>query len=176
MPSQNFFALVQNKMHWAAHGHTAAEVVHSRANAAKPNMGLTTWKNAPRGAIRKTDVAVAKNYLTQDEITELNRIVTMYLDFAEDQARRHVPMHMKDWIGKLDAFLEFNGRDILKIAGKISHELAEEHAFAQFEQFQEQQRKFSDAASTDFDLAVEKIKLLPKTTETKKKRNPRKLE
>jgi hypothetical protein len=164
MPSQNFFALVQNKMHWAAHGHTAAEVVRERADSTQPNMGLTTWKNAPRGAIRKTDVAVAKNYLTQEEITELNRIVTMYLDYAEDQARRHVPMHMKDWIGKLDAFLEFNGRDILTTVGKISRELAEEHAFGQFEQFQEQQHKLMDAAPSDFDEAVGKIKLLPKTT------------
>jgi hypothetical protein len=164
MPSQNFFALVQNKMHWAAHGHTAAEVVRERADSTQPNMGLTTWKNAPQGAIRKTDVAVAKNYLTQEEITELNRIVTMYLDYAEDQARRHVPMHMKDWIGKLDAFLEFNGRDILTTVGKISRELAEEHAFGQFEQFQEQQGKLLDGDSSDFDLAVEKIKLLPKST------------
>jgi hypothetical protein len=168
MPSQNFFALVQNKMHWAAYGHTAAEVVRERADSTQQNMGLTTWKNAPRGTIRKTDVAVAKNYLTQNEITELNRIVTMYLDFAEDQARRHVPMHMKDWIGKLDAFLEFNGRDILTTVGKISHELAEEHAIGQFEQFQQQRRMLSDATSSDFDLAVEKIKRLPKITETKK--------
>src|ERR1035437_6635313 len=92
--SQEFFALVQNKMHWAAHGHTAAEVVHDRADAAKSNMGLTTWKNAPHGAIRRPDVTVAKNYLTQPEISELNRIVTMYLDYAEDQARRKHPMHM----------------------------------------------------------------------------------
>lgn len=166
-PSQNFFALVQNKMHWAAHGHTAAEVVQERADAARLNMGLMTWKNAPRGAIRKTDVTVAKNYLTKDELTELNRIVTMYLDFAEDQARRHIAMHMAEWIGKLDKFLEFNDRNILTTAGKISHELAEEFAYGQFEQFQEQQRKRMDASHSDFDAVVEKIKQLPQSEHRK---------
>ncbi len=121
--TQMFYATVQNKLHWAIHGHTAAEIVYHRADANKPivyhradankpRMGLTTWKNAPYGPIRKTDVTVAKNYLTEEEIRELNRIVTMYLDYAEDQARRRKPMYMKDWVEKLDAFLRFNERNI----------------------------------------------------------------
>jgi hypothetical protein len=126
--SQQFFATVQNKLHWAIHGRTAAEIVYQRANAAKPNMGLTTsWKTAPKGPIRKPDAEIAKNYLTEDEIAELNRIVSMYLDYAEDQARKKKPMHMPDWVKKLDAFLEFNERNILTHKGKVSHELAMAH-------------------------------------------------
>ena len=132
--SQTFFATIQNKLHWAIHGHTAAEIIAGRADAGKPHMGLTTWKNAPDGPIRKADVTVAKNYLNEEEIKELNRIVTMYLDYAEDQARRQRPMHMRDWIAKLDAFLQFNERNILTHAGKISHQLASEHAEEEFEQ------------------------------------------
>ena len=130
--TQTFFKTVQNKLHWAIHGHTAAEIIHRRADATKPNMGLTTWKNAPRGPIRKADVTIAKNYLTEQEIGELNRVVSMYLDYAEDQARRKRAMHMTDWVAKLDAFLRFNERNILTHAGKVSHELAEEHAQAEF--------------------------------------------
>jgi hypothetical protein len=124
-------------------------------------MGLTTWKNAPGGPIRKADVHVAKNYLSAEEITELNRVVTMYLDFAEDQARRKKPMHMADWIARLDAFLQFNERNILTHAGAVSHQLAEQHAHAQFEQFDAERRRLEAAQPTsDFDQAVEEVKRL----------------
>ena len=111
--TQQFYATVQNKLHWAIHGHTAAEIITSRADASKPHMGLTTWKNSPGGPIRRADVDVAKNYLTADELAALNRIVTIYLDYAELQAERRHPMHMVDWIQKLDAFLQFNEQNIL---------------------------------------------------------------
>jgi hypothetical protein len=159
--SQTFFATVQNKLHWAIHGHTAAEIIARRADASRPHMGLTTWKNAPHGPIRRTDVTVAKNYLSEEEIRELNRIVTMYLDFAEDQARRHKPMHMADWVTKLDAFLEFNERNILAHAGQVSHQLAEEHAHAQFEKYEAERRRLEAAHPTsDFDQAVQEVKRL----------------
>jgi hypothetical protein len=156
--TQRFFQTVQNKMHWAAHGHTAAEIVAHRADAAKPNMGLTAWKNAPAGAIRKADVAIAKNYLTREEIQALNLLVSAYLDFAELQARSHRAMHMADWVAKLDDFLKLSDQDILTHAGRVSHELAEQHAHAQFEQY-EQQRHALEAAepSSDFDQAVERL-------------------
>jgi hypothetical protein len=131
-PAKEFFATVQNKLHWATTGHTAAELIAGRADAEKPNMGLTTWKGAK---VRKLDVTVAKNYLAEDEIRELNRIVTMYLDYAEDQARRHQPMYMRDWSVKLDAFLQFNERDVLDNPGKISKEVAERLAIEQYERF-----------------------------------------
>lgn len=157
--SQTFFATVQNKLHWAIHGHTAAEIIAQRANAARPHMGLTTWKNAPDGPIRKGDVTIAKNYLGEAEIKELNRVVTMYLDYAEDQARRRKPMHMADWIVRLDAFLQFNERNILTHAGMISHELAIEHAEGQFEKYRaEQLRLEAERSASDFDKAVEDVK------------------
>ena len=166
--SQTFFATVQNKLHFAIHGHTAAEVIKGRADAVKPNMGLTTWKNAPHGPIRKSDVAVAKNYLSQLEIVELNRIVTMYLDFAEDQARRKKPMHMAEWVQRLDAFLQFNERNILTHAGVVSHQLAEAHAHAQFEQYDAERRREETAQpNSDFDRAVEEVKRLEARTETR---------
>jgi len=112
--TQTFYKTVQNKLHWAITGHTAAEIIKERANASNPNMGLTTWKNAPEGKILKTDIAVAKNYLKEKELRGLNRIVTMYLDFAELQAERHNAMKMGDWIGKLDGFLQFNDYKVLK--------------------------------------------------------------
>ena len=159
--SQTFFATVQNKLHFAIHGHTAAEILTRRADAAKPNMGLTIWKNAPRGPIRKADVGVAKNYLGEEEIAELNRIVTMYLDFAEDQARRKKPMHMADWVQRLDAFLRFNERDVLTHAGSVSHELAEQHAHAEFEKHQTERRRLeAERPTSDFDDAVEEVKRL----------------
>lgn len=159
--SQTFFATVQNKLHFAIHGRTAAEVIKRRADAAQPHMGLTTWKNAPLGPIRKADVTVAKNYLSQPEITELNRIVTMYLDFAEDQARRKKPMHMAEWVQRLDAFLQFNERNILSHAGAVSHQLAEEHAHAQFERYEAERRRLGAAQpSSDFDRAVEEVRRL----------------
>jgi hypothetical protein len=154
--TRTFFAAVQNKLHWATHGHTAAEIIRDRADASKPNMGLTTWKNAPRGLVRRADITVAKNYLSEAEIAELNRVVTMYLDYAEDQARRHVPMHMTDWVKKLDAFLTFNERNILTHAGSVTHELAEQHALAEFEKYEEQRRKLEAAQpASDFDKLLE---------------------
>jgi hypothetical protein len=157
--TKTFFATVQNKLHWAIHGRTAAEIIRSRADARKPHMGLTTWKNAPAGPVRQADVTVAKNYLTDKELAELNRVVSMYLDYAEDQARRLKPMHMADWIARLDAFLRFNERNILKHAGTISHELAEAHALEQFGQYDA--RRLAEEAtrpSSDFDKLVEETR------------------
>jgi hypothetical protein len=156
--TQLFFQTVQNKMHWAAHGHTAAEVGKERADSARPHMGLTTWKNAPAGPVRKADVVIAKNYLTREEIESLNLIVSAYLDFAELQARSRRPMHMADWIAKLDDFLRLSDRDILTHAGAISHQLAEEHAHAQFERYEQQRRALADASdASDFDQAVKRL-------------------
>jgi hypothetical protein len=156
--TQQFFKTVQNRLHWAAHGHTAAEVVHDRADAAKPNMGLSTWKNAPGGSIRKTDVTIAKNYLTKAEIEALNLIVTAYLDFAELQARSHHAMHMADWIAKLDDFLRLSNQDVLAHAGRISHQLAEEHAHAQFALYEAQRRRLeAEQPTSDFDDAVRRL-------------------
>jgi hypothetical protein len=169
--TQEFFKTVQNKMHWAAHGHTAAEVVHKRADARQPNMGLATWKNAPLGAVRKADVAVAKNYLNEQELSELNLIVSAYLDFAELQARGHKPMHMRDWITKLDDFIRLSDRNVLTSAGRISHALAEEHAHAQFARYEEQRRQLeADTPTSDFDQTVEQIKKLdaPQPRRTRK--------
>ena len=157
-----FFKTVQNKLHWAAHGHTAAEVVRERADAAQSHMGLTSWKNSPHGAVRKADVSIAKNYLSKEELESLNLIVSAYLDFAELQARGHNPMHMRDWIAKLDSFLRLSDREILLGAGKISHALAEEHAHAQFAIFEEQRRLETDAS--DFDRTVEEVKKLGATS------------
>jgi hypothetical protein len=127
-----FFSTVQNKLHYSVHGHTAAELIAGRADASKSNMGLTSFKGAK---VRKTDVDIAKNYLTQDEISSLNRIVTMYLDYAEDQAQRHIAMHMSDWEEKLNAFLRFNGREVLTNAGKISAEIAKQKAEEQYAKY-----------------------------------------
>jgi len=156
--TREFFQIVQNKMHWAAHGHTAAEIIRSRADAAKPHMGLTSWKNAPDGPIRKTDVTVAKNYLTKEEIESLNLIVSAYLDFAELQARSHRPMHMADRIAKLDEFLRLGERDILTHAGRISHDMAEEYAHAQYAIHEEERRRLeARQPSSDFDETVKKL-------------------
>jgi hypothetical protein len=145
-------------MHWAAHGHTAAEIVRGRADATKPHMGLTSWKNAPGGPVRKTDVVIAKNYLTQPEIDALNRIVSAYLEFAELQARGHRPMHMSDWMAKLDDFLRLGDREILTHAGKISHELAEEYAHAQYALHeQERLRLETEQPTSDFDHAIQEL-------------------
>lgn len=133
--SRTFFQTVQNKLHWAITGQTAAEIIATRARATQPNMGLTTWKKAPHGKILKSDVAIAKNYLKEKEIKELERIVTMFLDYAENQAERHVPMRMQDWVNKLDAFLAFNEYDILHDPGKVSHEVAVRLAQEEFERF-----------------------------------------
>ena len=133
--TKDFFATVQNKMHFAVHGNTAAEVIVSRADHTKEHMGLTTWKNAPNGKIVKADVSIAKNYLSKDEMQELNEIVTMYLDYATRQARRHIPMTMADWASKLDAFLQFNDADILYDKGKVTAAIAKAFAESEFEQY-----------------------------------------
>ena len=130
--TRQFFAVVQNKMHWAAHGHTAAEIIYERADATKPNMGMMTWAV---GTPRKTDAEIAKNYLSEKELDVLNRIVSMYLDFAELQALNRTPMHMRDWIAKLDDFLKFNERDILAHTGKVSHEEALKKAYKEYKQY-----------------------------------------
>lgn len=130
--SRRFFAAVQNKMHWAAHGHTAAEIIHGRADAAKPNMGMTAWSGSMP---MKSDAEIAKNYLNEKELDMLNRLVTMYLEFAEIQALSRNPMYMRDWIEKLDDFLKLSGRDILKHAGAISHDKALGKAHAEYERY-----------------------------------------
>ncbi len=133
--TKDFFATVQNKMHYAIHGNTAAEVIVDRASHKKENMGLTSWKNAPSGKIVKADVSVAKNYLLSNEITELNEIVTMYLDYANRQARRRIPMTMEDWASKLDAFLRFNDAEILQNKGKVTATIAKAFAESEFEKY-----------------------------------------
>jgi hypothetical protein len=151
--TKDFFATVQIKLHWAIMGQTAAEIVAARVDSTKENMGLTTWKNAPKGAIRKTDVGIAKNYLNEKEIDGLNRIVSMYLDYAENQAQKGVVMYMKDWIVKLDAFLQFNEEAILKHQGKVSHEVAVTLAENEFEKYRIVQDKLM---VSDFDIEIKR--------------------
>lgn len=139
--TRDFFATVQNKLHFAITGKTASEIIHSRADSNKPHMGLTTWKGAPDGKIHKTDVAVAKNYMTEDEIGELNIVVNMYLDYAELQAKRKIAMKMKDWATKLDAFLGFNAYEVLGNGGKISKEVAKQLAEGEYDKFRVTQDK-----------------------------------
>jgi hypothetical protein len=156
--TKTFFQTVQNKLHWAAHGHTAAEIVRLRADATRPHMGLTTWKNAPGGPVRKGDVSIAKNYLDQQEIDALNRIVSAYLEFAELQAKNRHTMHMADWITKLNGFLELSDRDILIHLGKISHVEAEAYAHGEFVKFETERRRLEASEPTsDFDKAVEDV-------------------
>jgi hypothetical protein len=152
--SQMFFATVQNKIHWAAHGHTAAEIVDGRADAAKPNMGLTNWQGAQP---TKGEAAIAKNYLTTEELEVLNRIVTAYLEFAELQALNRKPMYMRDWIAKLDEFLRMGDRDILTHAGTISHEQALRKAELEFEKFRALQLVQPSPVEEDFGAAVKKL-------------------
>lgn len=137
-----FFQTIQNKLHFACTGHTAAELIHQRADASQPHMGLTSYKGEE---VRKGDVTVAKNYLTQDEVSELNRVVNMWLDFAEDQARRRQQVFLRDWQDKLDQFLQFNDREVLQGAGKVSKKMADEKAQAEYSQFAEQQRRLKEA-------------------------------
>jgi hypothetical protein len=153
--TQAFFKTVQNKLHWAIAGKTAAQIIAERAKASEPNMGLQTWKNAPTGKIMKTDVSIAKNYLIEKEIKELERVVTMYLDYAENQAAREIPMKMADWVQKIDAFLQFNEYKILTDAGKVSHELAKTLAEKEYEKFRSIQDKNFES---DFDIELKKIK------------------
>jgi hypothetical protein len=152
--TKQFFATVQNKLHFAISGQTAAEIIYQRADSKKSHMGLTNWKNSPKGPIRKTDVNIAKNYLNEKELNLLNRIVTMYLDYAEMQAQRGIVMYMKDWVGKLDAFLKFNEKNILQDSGKITHEVAVALAESEYEKYQVIQDRILD---TDFDREVKRF-------------------
>ena len=152
--TQTFFATVQNKLHFAIHGHTAAELIQERADSRKERMGLTTWRNAPHGKILKPDVSIAKNYLKEKELKALDRIVTMYLDYAEDQAERGMPMTMHDWAAKLNAFLQFNERDLLDHPGKVSAEVAKAFAESEFEKYRVIQDRLFES---DFDRAIKKL-------------------
>lgn len=162
--TRDFFATVQNKFHWAIHAHTAAELIMLRANAANPNMGLT---NYPGSEIKKQDVIIAKNYLNEDELDQLNRIVNQYLEFAELQALQRKPMYMKDWVTKLHAFLTLNDREILSHSGKTSHEAAEAFAFGEYEKFKEEERKRLDLAEDDLDKAMKKLEAKKKNKNVK---------
>ena len=166
--SQQFFAVIQNKMHWAAHGQTTAEVIVRRADSSQPNMGLTTWAgNRPH----RTDVGIAKNYLTREEIETLNLIVSAYLDFAELQARSHKPMTMREWIAKLDSFLTLSDRDLLTHAGTISHDAALAKAQSEFDKF----RLIEDAKPQPVDIDFENaLELAMQTASAKSKRKPKK--
>jgi hypothetical protein len=159
-----FFKTVQNKVHWAITGQTTAEIVHGRVDAAKPNLGLTNWRGA---VIRKQDVAIAKNYLTEPELAALNNLVEQYLIFAQGQAMRRVPMHMADWIKKLDGFLRLNERDILTHAGRISHEMAQAKAEREYERY----RALADAqprpVDADFERAATQLQKLPRPRKSK---------
>lgn len=153
--TKRFFATVQNKLHWAIHGQTAAEVVYTRADAGKQNMGLTSWKDAPHGKIQKFDVSVAKNYLNDDELAQLARLVNAYLDVAEDMALRKIPMTMQDWEARLSRFIEFTDRAVLQDAGRISAEIARAHAETEFEKYRiVQDRLFQ----SDFDRLLLQMK------------------
>lgn len=156
--TKEFFATVQNKLHYAIHGHTAAELIMDRADHTKEHMGLTTWKNAPSGKIVRSDVSVAKNYLTKSELEDLNQFVSMYLDYAERQARRHIPMTMEDWAQKLDVFLKFNEEEVLHDKGRVSAEIAKSFAESEFEKYRIVQDRLFES---DFD------KLLASTEDEK---------
>jgi hypothetical protein len=151
--TKTFFAKVQNKLHFAIHGKTAAELIIDRANSEKQNMGLTTWENSPKGKIMKPDVSIAKNYLSQDELDSLGRIVNAYLELAEERAKRKIPMTMEDWAKRLDLFLEFDDRDILKDAGTITAQIAKQHAESEFEKYRIIQDRLFES---DFDKEIKK--------------------
>ena len=152
--TQRFFATVQNKLHWAIHGQTAAEVIVSRADATKERMGLTTWKDAPKGKIQKFDVSVAKNYLTEDEMAQLQRLVSAYLDVAEDMALRQIPMTMQDWENRLNRFIAATDREILQDAGKVTAEIAQAHAESEFEKYRIVQDRLFES---DFDRIIKEL-------------------
>jgi len=152
--TQRFFAMVQNKLHWAIHGQTAAELIHTRADAEKANMGLTTWKDAPGGKIQKFDVVVAKNYLTEHEMAQLTRLVSAYLDVAEDMALRKIPMTMQDWETRLNRFLAATDREILQDAGRVTAEIARAHAESEFEKYRVAQDRLFES---DFDRLVKQL-------------------
>ena len=152
--TREFFAKVQNKLHFAVHGRTSAELIRQRANSHKKNMGLTNWAKSPKGKILKTDVSIAKNYLKSEELSALGRIVSAYLDLAEDRAKRKIPMTMEDWANRLDRFLEFDERRILKDSGKVSHELAKSFAESEFEKYRIIQDRLFES---DFDKEIGKL-------------------
>jgi len=152
--TKKFYATVQNKLHWAITGKTASEIIVSRADHKKEKMGLTSWKNSPNGKIRKSDVFIAKNYLSEEELNPLNRIVTMYLDYAEHQAEKGIAMTMKDWIMKLDAFLQFNEEDILHNSGKVTAVIAKEFAEAEYEKYRPIQNSLFES---DFDKEIKRL-------------------
>ena len=158
--TKRFFATVQNKLHWAIHGKTAAEIVYDRADAEKKNMGLTTWKDAPLGKIQKFDVAVAKNYLTEHEMAQLARLVNAYLDVAEDMAQRKIPMTMQDWETRLNRFIEATDRSVLQDAGRVTAEIARAHAESEFEKYRIVQDRLYES---DFDRVVKAPEKLEQT-------------
>lgn len=158
--SLKFFQTVQNKMHWAAHGHTAAEVIFHRVDGKKPNMGMTSFSGS--GHPKSKDIAIAKNYLDEQEINLLNRIVTMYLDFAEFQAANGIQMYMKDWLEKLDQFLSFNGREVLDHNGKISHQQAENKAKSEFAIYKQQYIDYQTPVDRHFEEAIKDVKQIAK--------------
>ena len=161
--TKTFFAKVQNKLHYAIHGHTAAELILQRADSGKAHMGLTFWEGGPTGKILKTDVTVAKNYLSSEELAALGRIVNAYLDLAEERAQRKIPMTMEDWAKRLDAFLAFTERDILQNAGKVSAEMAKAHAESEFEKYRIVQDRLFES---DFDRAVQALShIMPKESD-----------
>jgi hypothetical protein len=161
--TKTFFAKVQNKLHYAIHGHTAAELILQRADSGQPNMGLTTWEKAPAGKIVKTDIAVPRSYLTQDELAALGRIVNAYLDLAEERAQRRIPMTMEDWAERLDRFLELTDREVLPDAGKVSADMAKAHAKSELEKYRVvQDRRFE----SDFDQVVKRLAEQGKEGET----------
>ena len=157
LTTKEFFAKVQNKMHYAVHRHTAAELIYERADAEKPHMGLHTWKDAPNGKIKKSDVSVAKNYLTEEEMKSMELIVSAYLDLAENRARRHIPMTMEDWAKRLDIYLQADDLEVLKDAGKISAQLAKMHAETEFEKYRVVQDRLYQS---DFDRYLEDGEIL----------------
>jgi len=152
--TKTFFAKVQNKLHFGIHGHTAAELIYKRANSTKDKMGLTSWKNSPDGKIIETDVSIAKNYLTKDELESLGRIVNAYLDLAEERAKRKIPMTMQDWAKRLDLFLEYDDQEVLKDAGKISAQIAKNKAESEFEKYRIVQDQLFES---DFDKETKKL-------------------
>ncbi len=167
--TKRFFATVQNKLHWAITGQTATEIIHSRADSQKQNMGLTSWKNAPGSSIRKPDVSIARNYVNEEELDGLNRIVTMYLDYAEMQARNRKVLHMQDWIQKLDAFLQFNEREFLDNPGKIIAEITRQFAETEFEKYRDGQDRLNES---NFDKEIMQLESDPKRNETDARDSP----
>ena len=160
--TKEFFKTVQNKIHFAVTGNTAAEIIYNRVDSKKAHMGLTNWKESPNGLIYRYDVDIAKNYLNEKELKDLNRIVTMYLDYAEYQAENHNAMSMNDWIDKLNAFLTFNGKEILDNAGKISQKVAQKLAYEEYDKYMKKQDKLY---VSDFDKFIEEIKLIENNKE-----------